>query len=84
MGRLAVETGVFPLYEVENGQYRMTVSMPENLRPIQDYIKHQGRFRHLAPEQIKLFQDRTNLEYKKLLNKVEHSKSWGEMSAEQG
>jgi len=82
MGRLAVETGVFPLYEVENGKYRMTVSMPEKLRPIQDYMKHQGRFRHLTPDQIKIFQERTNLEYKKLLNKIEHSKSWGEMSAE--
>jgi len=56
--------------------------MPEKLRPIQDYLKHQGRFRHLSPEQIQAFQDRTNLEYKKLLNKIEHSKSWGEMSAE--
>lgn len=84
MGRLAVEAGVFPLYEVEQGRYKMTVSMPENLRPIQDYIKHQGRFRHLTPEQIQTFQERTNLEYKKLLNKVEHSKSWVEMSAAQG
>jgi pyruvate ferredoxin oxidoreductase beta subunit len=82
MGRLAVETGVFPLYEVEYGKYKMTVSMPEKLRPIQDYIKHQGRFRHLTPEQIKASQDRTNLEYKKLLSKIEHSKSWSEMSAE--
>jgi len=84
MGRLAVEAGVFPLYEVEQGRYKMTVSMPEKLRPIQDYIKHQGRFRHLVPEQIETFQERTNLEYKKLLNKIEHSKSWVEMSATQG
>ena len=82
MGRLAVETGVFPLYEVENGKYNMTVSMPETLRPIEDYIKHQGRFRHLSPEQIRIFQDRTNLEYKKLLDKIEHSRSWDEISAE--
>jgi len=84
MGRLAVEAGVFPLYEVEQGRYKMTVSMPENLRPVKDYIKHQGRFRHLSPEQIQIFQERTNLEYEKLLNKIEHSKSWVEMSATQG
>ena len=83
MGRLAVETGVFPLYEVEEGRYKITVSMPENLRPIQDYIKHQGRFRHLTPGQVQDFQERTNLEYKKLLNKIEHSKSWAEMSVNQ-
>jgi pyruvate ferredoxin oxidoreductase beta subunit len=71
LGRLAVETGVFPLYEVENGKYRLT-EMPEELRPVEDYLKVQGRFRHLTPDQIKTIQDRVNLEYRKLMNKVEH------------
>jgi len=71
LGRLAVETGVFPLYEVENGRYRLT-EMPEELRPVEDYLKVQGRFRHLAADQIKTIQDRVNLEYRKLMNKVEH------------
>ncbi|MEO0052776.1 MAG: pyruvate ferredoxin oxidoreductase, partial [candidate division WOR-3 bacterium] len=44
--RLAVETGVFPLYEVVNGKYRLTVEIPK-LRPVTDYLKPQGRFRHL-------------------------------------
>jgi pyruvate ferredoxin oxidoreductase beta subunit len=76
MGRLAVETGVFPLYEVEHGKYRMTVDMPEKLRPIEDYIKPQGRFRHLRPDQIKFIQERVNLEYRRLQNKIAHSMSW--------
>jgi len=76
MGRLAVETGIFPLYEVENGKYRMTVAMPEKLRPVEDYTKLQGRFRHLRPDQIKIIQERVNLEYRLLLNKVAHSVSW--------
>ncbi|MDQ5988625.1 MAG: pyruvate ferredoxin oxidoreductase beta subunit [Syntrophus sp. SKADARSKE-3] len=76
MGRLAVETGIFPIYEVENGKYRMTVETPEKLRPVTDYIKKQGRFRHLASEDIRFIQDRVDLEYKKLMNKVECSKSW--------
>lgn len=79
LGRLAVETGVFPLYEVENGKYRFTVEMPKKLRPVEDYLKLQGRFRHLTPDQIKEFQERVNLEYKKLLNKVKYSKSWLEL-----
>ena len=33
LGRLAVETGVFPLYEVVNGRYHLTVEVPK-LRPV--------------------------------------------------
>jgi len=29
LGRLAVETGMFPLYEVENGRYKMSLKMPQ-------------------------------------------------------
>ena len=78
LGRLAVETGVFPLYEVENGTYRLTVETPDPLRPVTDYIKAQGRFRHLTPDEIRTIQRRVNLEYRKLMNKVEHSLSWTE------
>jgi pyruvate ferredoxin oxidoreductase beta subunit len=46
IGRLATETGVFPLYEIENGRLRLTLPTPV-LRPLEDYLKPQGRFRHL-------------------------------------
>lgn len=82
LGRMAVETGIFPLYEVENGKYRITVEMPEKLRPIEEYIKLQGRFRHLGAEEIEFIKKRVNLEYKKLMNKVECSKSWLDMAKE--
>jgi len=81
MGRLAVETGVFPLYEVEYGKYRITVDPPEKLRPVSDYLKPQGRFRHLTPDQIQGIQGRVLMEYNKLMNKVNHSKSWDELKA---
>jgi pyruvate ferredoxin oxidoreductase beta subunit len=61
-GRLAVETGIFPLYEVENGKYRITVDFPE-LRRLSDYFQGQGRFRHLTPEMIEQIQDRVHKEY---------------------
>jgi len=51
LGRLAVETGVFPLYEVENGKYKMSMDVPK-LKPLTDYTKLQGRFRHLTPEAL--------------------------------
>ena len=76
MGRLAFETGVFPLYEVENGKYRLTMDLPEKLRPVNDYLKLQGRFRHLTPDNIVEVQARVDRELRKLLHKVETSQEW--------
>lgn len=76
LGRLALETGVFPLYEVENGKYRLTMDLPEKLRPVNDYLKLQGRFRHLMPDDIVKVQEKVNQELDKLLHKVATSKAW--------
>jgi len=69
--RLAVETGMFPLYEVENGQYKMSIDLPQ-LRPVKDYMKLQGRFRHLSDDVIERIQERVTLEYQKLLEKAKN------------
>ena len=69
IGRLAVETGIFPLYEIESGEYELSIDLPE-LRPVQDYFKLQGRFRHLSEETIKKIQDRVNKEYARLKEKA--------------
>ena len=69
IGRLAVETGIFPLYEVENGKYNINF-VPEKLRPVEDYLKPQGRFRHLTPEMIEKIQNRVNKEWEKLKAKA--------------
>jgi pyruvate ferredoxin oxidoreductase beta subunit len=71
--RFAVQTGVFPLYEVENGKYRMTVETPE-LRPVTDYLKTQGRFRHLTPNSIALIQKRVVEEYNIILERANAGK----------
>lgn len=68
LGRLAVETGVFPLYEVVNGKYRLTVEIPK-LRPVTDYLKPQGRFRHLREPEINFIQEQVLERYKLLLEK---------------
>jgi pyruvate ferredoxin oxidoreductase beta subunit len=70
MGRLAVETGVFPLYEVENGKYELSIDLPK-LRPVTDYLKLQGRFRHLSDDVMNGIQQRVDKEYAKLKEKVE-------------
>ena len=65
IGRLAVETGVFPLYEVEQGKYRLTLDVGEP-RPVKEYLKPQGRFRHLTDDLIEAIQKRVTEEYNKL------------------
>jgi pyruvate ferredoxin oxidoreductase beta subunit len=69
LGRLAVETGIFPLYEVDNGTYRLNFDFPK-LRPVTDYMKLQGRFRHLSEGVIGEIQQRVNKEYAKLKEKA--------------
>jgi pyruvate ferredoxin oxidoreductase beta subunit len=70
IGRLAVETGIFPIYEVENGKYTLNLDFPK-LRPVRDYTMLQGRFRHLPEEVLDRIQTRVNEEYAKLKEKVE-------------
>lgn len=43
--RLAVLTGLYPLYEVENGELR-ALKIPKKM-PVEEYLKEQVRFRHL-------------------------------------
>jgi pyruvate ferredoxin oxidoreductase beta subunit len=70
IGRLAVQTGIFPLYEVENGKYKLNINLSQR-QPVQDYLKLQGRFRHLSEEEIKVIQDRVDKEYAELVRRVE-------------
>jgi pyruvate ferredoxin oxidoreductase beta subunit len=76
MGRLAVESGVFPLYEVENGKYKVSSEMPKKLKPVKDYFKGQGRFRHLGEAEIQVIQHKVESEYQKILDKAKYLKAW--------
>jgi pyruvate ferredoxin oxidoreductase beta subunit len=76
MGRLAVETGVFPLYEVENGKYKVSSEMPKKLKPVKDYFKGQGRFRHLTEEEVNVIQQKVENEHQRILHKAKHLKAW--------
>lgn len=54
IAKLAVQTGFWPLYEVEDGVWRQTVKV-HNRKPIEEFLKPQGRFKHLfAPENAEL------------------------------
>jgi pyruvate ferredoxin oxidoreductase beta subunit len=45
--KLAAETCVWPLYEVENGKYKLTYDPKEKKSPVAGWLKEQGRFKHL-------------------------------------
>ena len=68
-GRLAVQTGIFPLYEIEQGKYTLNLDFLQ-LRPVEDYFKLQGRFRHLTKEIVVQIQARVTDEYAKLKEKA--------------
>jgi pyruvate ferredoxin oxidoreductase beta subunit len=65
VGRSAVQCGMYPLYEVENGKYKINVS-PEQLKPVAEYLKGQGRFRHLSETDINKIQEKVNQDWAKL------------------
>ena len=67
-----METGVFPLYEVVDGNYKITIDVPK-LRPVEDYFRLQGRFRHLTKDMIETIQERVTREYEKLKMKARMS-----------
>ena len=69
IGRLAVQTGIFALYEVENGHYRLNADPPK-LKPIKEYLKVQGRYQHLTDEEIEKIQQKVNEEYARLKQKA--------------
>lgn len=56
VARLAVETRYWPLYEVENGRYRITHPVP-NPKPLEEFLKVQRRLSHLLlPENAEILE----------------------------
>lgn len=59
VGKLAVQTGMFQLYEIEDGVRTLTHA-PKKMKPVAEYMKLQGRFAHLQPEHIQKMQEFIN------------------------
>jgi 2-oxoisovalerate ferredoxin oxidoreductase beta subunit len=66
LGRLATDSGVFPLYEVENGTYRIT-RKGGALKPVEPYLSAQGRFRHFSAEEVQAFAEEVRAGWEHLL-----------------
>ncbi|MBL7072110.1 MAG: pyruvate synthase subunit beta, partial [Candidatus Omnitrophica bacterium] len=67
MAKLAFETCVYPLYEVENSKY--IIRKPRNKKLVSEYFGYQGRFRHLKTEEISGIQQAVDREWELLLSK---------------
>ncbi len=72
LAKLAFETCIWPLYEVEEGGWKLTAK-PRQKKPVEEFLKTQGRFRHLfTPEnegQIQVIQDFVDREWETLLKR---------------
>ena len=70
ISKLAVDSRFWPLYEVENGVYKLSYNPPKKI-PVSEFMKEQGRFKHLfKPENKKIIdfiQERTEKEWDRLL-----------------
>jgi pyruvate ferredoxin oxidoreductase beta subunit len=71
ISKLAVDTCFWPLYEVEDGKYNLTHSPKEEL-PITEWLKTQGRFKHLFHKKqehtIKSIQQEIDVRWERILS----------------
>jgi len=49
VAKLAVETGLYPIFEYENGQ--LVPRKIASVKPVEEYLKIQGRFKHLLRDE---------------------------------
>jgi pyruvate ferredoxin oxidoreductase beta subunit len=68
--KLVVTTRIFPLYEVLDGNFVLSrkVDAPT---PIEDYIRVQGRFKHLKEQDLVYIKGRVNEEYERIVRLAE-------------
>lgn len=69
LSRLAADTCYWPLYEIENGVTKINYE-PKEKKPIEEFLKPQGRFKHMfVPGNewlLKLLQDEVDKEWERL------------------
>ncbi len=69
VSRLAVESGVFPLFEIEDGN-RFTMSHGAKSKPVADYIRLQKRYNHLTEADIEGIQAEVDYDWERLQLRV--------------
>ncbi|MBI5228563.1 hypothetical protein HY991_00520 [Candidatus Micrarchaeota archaeon] len=72
VARSAVECGLWNLFEIENGLFKFTYS-PAELKPVEPYLKLQGRYKHISAEGTNEIQEHAK-RVREELKKLEESK----------
>ncbi len=76
IGRLAVQTGFWPLYEVINGKFVLSKDSkrfldPTKRKPIEEYLKVQKRFRTISDSQIEDYKQYINALWEEIKERIE-------------
>ncbi len=66
IARLATQSKVFPIYEVENGNYQINI-YPRGDIGVKDYVQAQGRFRLMSEEMVRTVQKSVDRQWEDLL-----------------
>ncbi len=77
IGRLAVQTGFWPLYEVENGILNLSNPSkkyldPSKRKPITEYLNAQKRFQSIDDNILKLHEEYINNMWKEITQRIEN------------
>ncbi len=71
VARAAIQTGCWALYEYENGKAALNFK-PKELKPIEEYIGLQGRFKRMTAQQKSAMQEDVASNFAKLVKRVEN------------
>jgi pyruvate ferredoxin oxidoreductase beta subunit len=77
IGRLAVQTGFWPLYEVINGKFILSKPSSKYLdaskrKPIEEYLKTQKRFKTITPQEIEIYKEYVDNIWKEIQRRAEN------------
>ena len=79
--RLASLSGMYPIYEVEDG-VRYTLNQQEKSVPVREYLQLQKRYRHLSDDEVDVLQQRIDREWERLMQKIEWSREEAQRAAD--
>jgi len=65
IARIAVQTGIFPLFEIKYGEIIINYKIKD--KPVEEYLKLQGRFSHLKKKEIITIQKDIDKNWKRLI-----------------
>jgi len=69
VARGMVQSGLWPLYEVIDGETIRLTYKPRELRPVREVLKMQGRFRHITDDEVDEIQRRVTAFWERLIAK---------------